>query len=304
MADHVTAENLNLRAVQKHFGFLGFEVVLIEQKWRHITGRLRKDGQDLFLKLASTTGIAARTKNEAAWNNTINRKPAVLPVKVPRVMEEGVYEDLFWFVSEFVDGKELAKATDRENVTNLEEKMELVAETAVAILKLSGLNLLPKDVDDPLEPVQEKFLENIKGWMPKIETDVSDLYEFILKNIESLEIAPFHGDFVPWHFILTKSGELFLVDAEAARIKGIKLYDTAFFYHRTYTKLKRPDLANRFLKLFIERYQMSEKEKLGFRVVLAQRLIGGTMDAQSDGITSAPLQNELRAKLIHGEILS
>ncbi len=40
--------------VSKYFKGLGFEVLEVEQLWRHIHGKLRKNNKVYFLKMAST----------------------------------------------------------------------------------------------------------------------------------------------------------------------------------------------------------------------------------------------------------
>ncbi len=299
MTDHITAEQLDLNGVRDYFGGQGYRVLSLEQKWRHVTGHLKEGEGDLFLKMASTPGIATRTANEASWNRAVVEK---LAVKIPKVVKEGEWNGLFWMLTEYVDGIELAKAEGTTDMGLLTENMDLIAQTAVDILNLKNLPLLPKEKAEPLEPLGQKFMENIAGWKEKIHLDVAALYDYVERGIASLQTAPCHGDFVPWHFLFDKSGQVFLVDGEAARSQGVKFYDVAYFYQRVYTKQKRPEMASKFLDLFKNKFPMTGQDQENFRVVLAQRLIGGYLDAETDKITSVELQNKLKEELLGGAI--
>jgi len=138
--------------------------------------------------------------------------------------------------------------------------------------------------------------------MGQFDNNVDDLYDFIEKRIEYGLKAPQHGDFVPWHIFITNENKLFLIDGEHSRIAGFKFYDIAYFYHRVYTKLKRPDIANKFLEEFNNIYQFSKADKECLGLILAQRVIGGYFDSSKCGEKNVCLHDELKRKILEGKI--
>lgn len=305
MGRHRQSKKLVLREVKDYFTAKGYETISVEQVWRHVTGILRKEGKDYFLKLASTQGIAERTRNEFEWNNLIsslpeNQKP---PVYIPQNHDSGEFEGLFWFLSEYAGNKLLVRPVDKNETDGLEKELPVIAETARKIIDIKTDLTLPLDKEITEEERKEKFFKKLDHWAEETPKNVTDLIVFIKERFNYLQIAPSHGDFVPWHFVRDDKAKLFLVDGEHAHILGLKFYDVAYFYHRVYTKLKRPDIADRFLGEFGDLYKFSEEERELFRLVLAQRTIGGYFDAEKDGITSVVLQNKLKDKLLQGKLI-
>lgn len=296
----------NLSSVAKYFAERGFHSVKLEQQWRHVTGVLEKGGKKFFLKLASTPAIAERTKNEAEWNKLINSLPAeqTLPITVPKVYEEGAYNEVFWFISSYIDGPPLVLPKQRDKTQLLEESLPVIAQTSVGILRIKTDKKLPND----LKRVKggrpkERYLEHIQNWLTKVERDVSDVYRFIEDRIDSFQTAPSHGDYVPWHILIDSEYKLHLIDGEHSGVTRVKFSDLAYFYHRVYTKLKRPDIADEFIKQFKKIYKFSEKDTECACMVIAHRLIGGYFDAQTDNVTSIELQDKLKAKLLENKII-
>ena len=301
---HRRSEKLDLREIKDYFTAKGYEPINVEQVWRHATGILRKEDKDYFLKLASTKGVAERTRNEFEWNNLVNSLPETQrpPVFIPKNHDSGEFEGLFWFLSEYAGNKILTRPVDKNETGDLEKELPVIAETARKIIDVKTDLTLPLDKEIAEEERKEKFINKLEHWAEKTPKDVTDLIEFIKERFDYLQVAPSHGDFVPWHFIQSDGGRLFLVDGEHAHVLGLKFYDVAYFYHRVFTKLKRPDIADRFLGEFGDLYEFSEEEKELFRFVLAQRLIGGYFDAEKDGITSINLQDQLKTKLLQGKL--
>ena len=301
---HRRSEKLDLREIKDYFTAKGYEPINVEQVWRHATGILRKEDKDYFLKLASTKGVAERTRNEFEWNNLVNSLPETQrpPVFIPKNHDSGEFEGLFWFLSEYAGNKILTRPVDKNETGDLEKELPVIAETARKIIDVKTDLTLPLDKEIAEEERKEKFINKLEHWAEKTPKDVTDLIEFIKERFDYLQVAPSNGDFVPWHFIQSDGGRLFLVDGEHAHVLGLKFYDVAYFYHRVFTKLKRPDIADRFLGEFGDLYEFSEEEKELFRFVLAQRLIGGYFDAEKDGITSINLQDQLKTKLLQGKL--
>src|SRR3989344_6997172 len=88
---------------------------LIKKLWsggRHILGILEKGDKVLFLKLATTEGISAVTKNEYKWNEQFNKlAPRRLSnFWVPKNKDCGLYKDkLFYLITDKFDGELLVQ---------------------------------------------------------------------------------------------------------------------------------------------------------------------------------------------------
>jgi len=303
---HKKSQKLQLGKVTNYLQKSGFKNIKLEQQWRHITGKVTKKGISQFFKLASTQEVAEKTRNEFEWNMLINKSRIKNPsISVPQSYESGEYDGLFWFTSEFVDGNSLALVSQKERTKNLESNLEKIALAAKSILEVSTNKRLPNDKEESKdrEGSHKIFLNRLKHWMKQFDENVDDLYAFIEKRMRFGQTAPSHGDFVPWHILITKDGKLFLIDGEHSKIEGIKFYDIAYFYHRVYTKLKRPDIADDFLKEFANIYSFNERDTENFRLILSQRVIGGYMDAKNDSRISVKLQNELKSRILEDGIL-
>lgn len=298
MADHTMPEKLNLEEVGRHFESLGYRVVKLEQPWRHVTGQVKFENEKLFLKLAGTKEIGERTRNEKAFNEKANSvwKKYIKTFRSPKIFDEGYFQDKYWFVGEFVFGKPPAGVGVKRS--DIEEKDLLrAAEIAKNILELTNITVLPKDRDHLKEYWAERIVR-ISGEWNKNNRDKHDkIIQFIEERKNKIEIGACHGDFTPWAIMKTKKDEYFLIDSEAAQMGGLKYYDVAYFYHRVYTKLKRPDLAEIFLEKFKKINQWMDKDNEAFKPVLAGRIMGGYFDAERDGVTSVELNREMEEKL-------
>lgn len=298
MADYRTEKKLNLEEVGRYFENKGYKVQKLEQKWRHVTGMVKFENEKLFLKLASTKDIGERTRNECRWNENINSvwKKYLKSFRSPTIFDEGIYEGKYWFVGEYVFGKPLAEVNKASQKID-EKEMAKVAEIAKGILGLTDRCLLPKDKERLKEIWKVRMVEIAREWSKNIKVNTKSLLQFIEEGSKDIEIGVCQGDFTPWHILKTKKNEYYVIDSEAAQMGGLKFYDISYFYHRVYTKLKRPDLAETFLDSFKKIYGWTEKNTKEFAPVLAGRIMGGYFDAERDGVTSVELNKEMENKL-------
>ncbi len=297
MADHLTAEKINLEDVGRYFEGLGYKVKKLEQKWRHVTGEVLFENEKLFLKLASTKDVGERTKNEKQFNENANTvwKKYLKVFKIPKIFDEGMYDDRYWFVGEFVFGKPLAEVNQKSDIE--EKDLLKAAEIAKNLIDLTDLCLFPKDKEHLRELWKNRIVNMSKEWAKNIKRDSKKLLQFIEENKVDVDLAMSQGDFTPWHVMKTKN-EYYLIDSEAAQVSGLKHYDAAYFYHRVYTKLRRPDLAEIFLKKYHEIVGWTEENTRQFALVLASRIVGGYFDAEKDGVTSIELNKQLENNLL------
>lgn len=296
-------QEIDISQVSSFFEEHNFTVEQVRKPWRHIVGKLEKDGEPFYFKMAAWPEINPKTQNEVAWNNLVNSRELILPLKVPQIIETGTWQDCFWYISEFVDGQELAQPFDSTHIDTLEAQLSTIANCMETIITFNSPVLLPKDQENEGKDIRDVFQEKLTLWKKDITTtDIEPLWHFLHERIDSFTLAPIHGDFVPWHILHSENGT-YLIDGEHAAMKGIKFYDVAYFYQRIYTKLKRPEIAHKFLKIFQETHKFTQQDVQCFEAILAQRVIGGYLDAQSDNITSVELQHELGKKLLTAELL-
>lgn len=299
MADIVTSEKMNLEDVGRYFGNKGYQVIKLEQTWRHVTGVLKFENEKLFLKLASTLDIGERTRNESVWNKNMNSvwKKVARDFRVPKVFDEGEYKGKYWFVAENVFGKPLVEiGKGKQEIT--EADLDRAAMIAKNILELTDSCLLLRDKENARELWVNKLPIISKKRADEVESKTKALIAYIEKEAVNILVGASHGDFVPWHILKTENKEHFLIDGEASQVVGLKFYDVAYFYHRIYSKLKRPDLAEYFLTKFKEIYKWNETEEKAFRPVLASRILGGYFDGERDGVTSMELNKDMERKLL------
>jgi hypothetical protein len=293
---------LDLKEVEQFLREMGYEVVRLEQPWRHVTGVVNKEGKKYFFKMASSQAVGLKTRNEYFWDKLLNERGVDLPLKIPKVYESGEWRELFWFISDLVEGRLLASPQRAVDDDLLSNNLETIAKGAEAIMNLPIDIDLPNNADLSLEERKENFLSRIREWMEQFPQDVSKLYEFIKENVEAYLSAPSHGDFAPWHILADGDNHLTLIDGEHGKINGVKFYDVAYFYHRVYTALQRPDLADKFLQFYLNIHPMTPAEKLCFKVILAQRVIGGYFDAHNDK-TETAIHDELAERVLNDEIM-
>ena len=300
----VTADVLDLNEISTFLNKRGYEVVDLRQPWRHVVGKIKKDGKEFFLKIASTVEIGKKTKNQIDWSEKASKM--LKTMKVPEIKDKGEYKELPWFTNEYIGGELLADyVKDREKGTKeLSQNLERVALVAKEILELSPDVSSPKETQEKAGLVEKMMIEKVDGWieLTNKKESITELRKFMIEKLPEIQFAPSFGDFVPWHMI-KRNEEIYLIDSEHARMEGIKFYDVAYFYHRVFTKLQTPDIADEFMQIFLKLYPMSNKDKETLRMILAQRLIGGYMDAQYDKATSVKLQDEMRDRLLKGKII-
>jgi len=302
------SEMLEKEEIGTYFSKKGYEVIELQQIWRHVHGKLKKDNKIFFLKMASTPDIGERTQNETLWNNQIGsliEKTGVDYFDVPHIYETGEYEGKFYYLSTHHDGAMLA-SKNPPSVGNLEEWIDKIIKSNLFFLSLQRQDLNFRRDQDSISSQDkwDEFFQRVQSWYEEVkEHQLQEIFDEV-KNLRStFEPGVNHGDFVPWHMI--QEGEKFiLIDGEHASIQSPRYYDVCYFYHRLYTSAQNPDLAKIYLGKF--RNQLSEEEKnkfdLSIRPILATRIIGGFWDAKTDGQEDVAFHNKLREDFLKNNL--
>lgn len=290
---------LDLQAVSAFFESQGFTVRAIDQQWRHIHAKLERDGTMMFLKLASTVNVGEKTENEIAWNRALSGKLRVF--RVPKVFETGKYNDLVYYIAEYVDGHMVGQKDPPKDFA-LSQRVREIAEGAVEILRIQGL-VLPEDNEWNATDAFERYQQNMRSWHEESGArGVEDVLELALTLSDVYKPALAHSDFVPWHLMESGGEPLVLIDAEHASIHRPMFYDVCYFYQRVYAHMALPDVAKAFVRHVWDVLAPSEREDFE-RItpsVLASRVIGGLWDAWEDKVEDRSLHYALAREVLSG----
>lgn len=293
--DYRLGKNLNLTQVETFFK-RNYAVKKLWSGGRHILGILEKNGQKLFLKLATTDGISKVSEKEYSWNEQFNK---LVPREtanfwVPQNKDYGLYNDkLFYLITDHFEGKLLASRPEKiKSSTYILGYLQSVIDFSELIQNLSIASLPAEENHDN----HKRFFEKTKAWyndIPKnimAEYQVVDLLEIVEENFSDLQKKRRHGDFTPWHLVVLKKGKLGLIDGEHALTNGVQYYDIGYFTQRIFSVLENPDLARDILYILKKRNYSIEKLK----VILAARAIGGFLDESLKPSPNYELSNKFK----------
>ncbi|MFH1429059.1 MAG: hypothetical protein ABIH39_04870 [Candidatus Margulisiibacteriota bacterium] len=284
--DYRTPARLDKKAVADYFAKIGYMPLEVNQAYRNGHGRLLKNGRVFFFKMASTPDIGERTYNEMVWNINIEnaiKNSGIRLFSVPLVCDCGYFENKFYFITRYYDGRFLAykKPPRRENLINWVEK---IVECNIFFLNLKLIRF-PRDENEfaSTKSFSKEFYEQDLKL-------IKDLREFGLEEIleeEKLIDKIYnpgitHGDFVPWHMI-DRGHSFVLIDGEHGSSVLPRYYDIVYFYHRVYTGAEAPEIAKIYLNKIMGTLSPSEKDifKKSIRPLLASRIITGFWRAKN-----------------------
>jgi hypothetical protein len=301
--------NLNLDSVRQYFEHKGYKVIFLDQMYRHVHGKLEKDGQAFFLKLASTQDIGERTHNEKIWNENLNKQlhlDKITDFTVPGIIDFGFYDkNKYFFISEYFEGKFVATKNPPNNYL-IEECLDQIVSISNYFLQLPAKFSLPRD--DLEYSGQMNFFDHCYKQDSKL---ISELKEYKLEAILSIEretklfyqLSINHGDFVPWHLIINNT-KLVLIDAEQGSFKLPRYFDVVYFYSRLYTGAYQPEMAKKYLQKVRENLSRNEKENFikAIRPLIANRLIGGFWHAKNE-TKGIEYQQMLKSDLLSNNFL-
>jgi len=311
-------EKIDISKLTNQLEQIGVYPIEIQQLWRNVTGKVVYEGETRFFKMASTLAIGQKIDNEVLWNNFANLNYYKLGLKVPKIIQSGNLGGLSFYISEFVEGRPLAikwyEGILDPKIYNLQKYLPEVSVFASNLQNNSYLSLPEQAIygyqlsenRTLLNNQSDMLLEKIKSWIQPeslVGISLKDELNLVKENIKNWNFCINHSDFVPWHILETKIGELYLIDGEHASLKP-DFYDIAYFYHRTFTGAQRPDLADEFLHLTFSKLN-TEKQFLfiqKFPSVLASRIIGGYFDAVNDKQTDLSFHHQLKNILRTGKL--
>ena len=276
--DYRQGKDLDLQKAQSFFS-KNYQVKKLWQGGRHVLGILRRRDEEFLLRLATTEGISAVTKIEHDWNDRFNQ---LLPRAnssfwVPQNIESGLYNSLYYLITDKLDGEFLQKEPKPGQPldiikANLDEVIRF--SQSIQNLPLKNFNHGPT------------FLDKTRAHLQAVPRDIKNKYglrglmSIVEQGAPTLKQKPRHGDFTPWHLAKLKTGQLALIDAEHATASGVENYDICYFIQRVFSVLEEPDLALEIFQKAISCHpERSEGSLLSkFKTVFAARAIGGFLD--------------------------
>lgn len=300
------AEELDIEPITKHLSELGYRVLDLEQPWRYLHGRLEKDDQVFFFKMASTEDIGERTQNEVSWNEQISKVVEEYEIDffdVPKIFKTDKLNNRFYYISEYYDGELLASANPPDT-KDLNKWLDKIIKTNLFLLELKNIDFLRDKKQRPLTERWNGYFNKVSKWHEAVkENNLDDVLEKVKDLKKTYEPGINHGDFVPWHMKKEKD-KFILIDSEHASSKSPRYYDVVYFYHRLFTSANDPDLAKKYLNKIENNLQPKEKDKfiIAIKPILASRIIGGFWDATTDGLNDLSYHNRLRDDFLNNEI--
>ncbi len=263
--DYRNGQVLELTEIKNFFEGKGYQIIKFIPQERHVNAVLNRN---LFLKLSTSKGISIVTENEATWNEAVS-----IFLSVPKNYERGYYiNNYFYLITNYFNGKMFNNKIVKDNI-------DAIIDLSEKIMSLK-IPLLPSDNYNFGKNHQEKFANKVESHFEAIPKEVKQKYSLekllILtkSGIPNLGAMPRHGDFAPWHMILSSNGEINLIDGEHAMSQGVEYYDIGYFIQRVFSVWKEKDLAKKIYERLISRGY--EKNKL--KTILLARAIGGFLD--------------------------
>lgn len=275
--DYRIGGSLDLNRVRTFFS-RSYDVDKLTNAGRHVIGTLKKDGSAYFLKLATTEGISAVTRNEYLWNDVFlaEHPRDTSEFFVPKNEEDGMYDSkLYYMITDVLKGQPLARGPEiGSEVPNLGDYFDRIIRFSEVISDL------PTPTGPGAVDHRQQFFTKVMSWYDAIPEAVRETYAvrqtlgIVEEGVSGLSQKPRHGDFTPWH-IWDRGDALGLLDGEHYLASGVEYYDIGYFIQRTFSVLGNSAVAETLCdKLFAMGY---DSKKL--RVILAARAIGGFLDA-------------------------
>lgn len=249
-------EPVNSGDIAKFFIKKGYEVLGVNQIWKSITGHLKKDGIEYYLKLANGDGSSELINNEISWNSAIQKladEKGFTKLLVPKIEDQGEYNGRVYFLTKYYFGSPLANK-DYTKVGEIERFVESIADIAHFINSAEGITLsvdsAHKQGDTLREHEMKGYLDVAKQYAGAVTTnDMADLLKITQEYEKSFEFSLCHNSFEPREMI-PEGDKIVLIDAEQASAYSPRYYDIAYCFVKIYVSARLPDVAKGLLHKF------------------------------------------------------
>jgi hypothetical protein len=281
-----TPKKMDLKALSQKLFLKGYKVLEIDQIFRNVHAKVKIGKSIFFLKFATTSEISERLKNEINWNismTTVIKDHKLNFFSVPRIFDFGEIEGNSYYLSEYCENKFIAYKNPARILT-LKKQIPNIVNANIFLLGLPNITFIRDYAElDNIEPFKFFYSQDLKL--------CEDLSEYSLEPILKIEKEAFglkktcvtHGDFVPWH-MFDMGNKFLLIDGEHGCSKMPFFYDVAYFYHRVFTAVESPAIANLYIKKIYDKipFKMKTKFRNYFMANLSNRLISGFWHAKNE----------------------
>lgn len=275
---------LSLGFLRKALQQRDLEPITLEQHGRYAHGVVACDNTPMFIKIASSPGVAQAARNEVRWNRCLS-KNGKRPFFVPKIYEAGYLGEHYFFCSEICTGKPIA---DYNIKTSAAERSAMkwlnkIVDITFSLMELPKNRFVWDSIYLRLKNPGKRYFRRSLWYQKELRSSKLQLEEVLemAQPICSLYRPGIsHGDFTPWHLIEESKSKVALIDGEMASSTRPRFYDAAFFYQRVYTALKWPNLAKAYLSKV--RSQIPQRQRNTFDkeiyALLAERVLGSYWD--------------------------
>jgi len=239
---------------------------------RYIIYILERNGKKYFYKELN------HDKKDRFYAQILFQKKAEVSdraIILPKLYDYDFKVEKSWILWEYLLGQHLAEWKPK-NIKDFERWLEPIV---AMIIELQKIKPAPAEFDIP-----DRMILRVNQWtkepieLGKFKTSVKKkIIDFIKKNRSLIKIGFNHSDLVPWHMHEIKYPKFALVDYEGSKNKPL-YYDIAYIYHRLYTKLAEPKLADKLLEIYKEKANLPENFDKIFLTILGARITGGFFD--------------------------
>lgn len=219
-------------------------------------------------------------RNHILWTKTVTPQiPHGAPFDIVPILEDGSSDEVpSWFISPFVEGTELGTVKDhisKVQLSNPEDVVLRIAELAHFIGGLTSQSIMGVDgrLGSPVQKPSDEVIRRSIVWARNDTPHVAELLQIVEANAKYLNTANAHGDFSETNIIITNDNKPVLYDGELANANDFQHYDAADFYRRLVTRAGEPELARKFLRVYLDRIP-NEERRLFFSNFLALSAMG------------------------------
>lgn len=251
--------------IAKFFIKRGYEVLGVNQIWKSVTGHVKKDGVEYYLKLANGEGSYELLSNEISWNEVIQKsmtEKGFDKLVVPEIIDKGDYNGSIFFITRYYFGTPLANK-HYTKVGDIAKYSDTIVEIASFIDSCEGVLLSIDSKHKPNDQLKEQemkgFIGVAKGYADVVkENDMSNLLAIVEEYRKNFEFSLCHNSFEPKEMI-PEGEKIVLIDAEKASAYSPKFFDVAYLFTKVYIAAGLPDVAKDLLHRFRDRLADDKK---------------------------------------------
>ena len=243
-----------------------------DRRERYIIYVLGRNGKKYFYKELNHdkkerfyAQILFQKKVEASGKNII----------LPKLYDYDFEIEKPWILWEYLLGKHLAEWRPK----NIKDFERWLAPIVDMIIELQNIKPDPAEFD-----IADRMILRVEQWTKESiengnfqQSHKEKIIKYIEKNRSLIRIGFNHSDLVPWHMHEIKYPKFALVDYEGSKNKPL-YYDIAHIYHRIYTKLAEPKLADKLLEIYKSKANLPKNFDKIFLTILGTRIAGGFFD--------------------------